>query len=76
VVAAENAVQMRPLQVGRVEDGLALIDSGLEPGERVVLDGHYRLQPGSKVRAVDGGDKGADEARKRMAEGGNLKARP
>jgi multidrug efflux system membrane fusion protein len=76
VVSAEDAVQMRPLQVGRIEDGLALIDSGLEPGERVVLDGHYRLQPGSKVRAVDGGGKGGEDARKRMAEGGNSKARP
>jgi multidrug efflux system membrane fusion protein len=76
VVAAENSVQMRPLQVGRIEDGLALIESGLEPGERVVLDGHYRLQPGSRIRPVEGGDKGTDEARKRMAEGGNSKARP
>ncbi len=76
VVSAEETVQMRPLQIGRMEDGLALIDSGLEPGERVVLDGHYRLQPGSKVRAVEGGGKGAEDARKRMAEGGNSKARP
>jgi multidrug efflux system membrane fusion protein len=76
VVSAEDAVQMRPLQVGRIEDGLALVDSGLEPGERVVLDGHYRLQPGSRVRAVEGGAKGGEDARKRMAEGGNSKARP
>jgi multidrug efflux system membrane fusion protein len=76
VVSAEETVQMRPLQIGRMEDGLALIDSGLEPGERVVLDGHYRLQPGSRVRAVEGGGKGAEDARKRMAEGGNSKARP
>lgn len=76
VVSAEEAVQMRPLQVGRIEDGLALVESGLEPGERVVLDGHYRLQPGSKVRAVEGGGKGGEDARKRMAEGGNSKARP
>jgi multidrug efflux system membrane fusion protein len=67
VVSAEEAVQMRPLQVGRTEDGLALVESGLEPGERVVLDGHYRLQPGSKVRAVEGGGKGASE---RASEGG------
>ncbi len=76
VVSAEDTAQMRPLQVGRIEDGLALIDSGLEPGERVVLDGHYRLQPGSKVRPVEGTGKGAEDARKRMAEGGNSKARP
>lgn len=76
VVSAEEAVQMRPLQVGRIEDGLALIESGLEPGERVVLDGHYRLQPGSKVRAVEGVGKVGEDARKRMAEGGNSKARP
>jgi multidrug efflux system membrane fusion protein len=76
VVSAENTAQVRPIQVGRMEDGLALIDSGLEPGERVVLDGHYRLQPGGKVRPVDGGGKGGEDGRKRMAEGGNSKARP
>jgi multidrug efflux system membrane fusion protein len=76
VVSAEDTAQVRPIQVGRVEDGLALVESGLEPGERVVLDGHYRLQPGGRVRPVEGGGKGSDEARKRMAEGGNSKARP
>jgi multidrug efflux system membrane fusion protein len=30
-----------------------LIDKGLEPGERVVVDGQYKLQPGSKVKVQD-----------------------
>ena len=53
-IAAESVAELRPVQVGRIEDGLALIDSGLAPGERVVIDGQYRLQPGSKVRSGEG----------------------
>ena len=53
-IGAESIAELRPVQVGRIEDGLALIDSGLAPGERVVIDGQYRLQPGSKVRSGEG----------------------
>jgi multidrug efflux system membrane fusion protein len=53
-IGAESIAELRPVQVGRIEDGLALIDSGLAPGERVVIDGQYRLQPGSKVRTGEG----------------------
>jgi multidrug efflux system membrane fusion protein len=44
------SVETKPVTVAQIEAGEALIDSGLEPGERVVVDGQYRLQPGSKVK--------------------------
>jgi len=77
VISAENLAEVRPVQVGRIEDGWALVDSGLQPGERIVIDGQYRLQPGSKVRAGDSG-KGpaASHARAEGGGGGQAKVRP
>ncbi|HEX3501070.1 MAG TPA: efflux RND transporter periplasmic adaptor subunit [Stellaceae bacterium] len=49
VVKPDQTVEMRPITVEQVQDGAALIAEGLKPGERVVVDGQYRLQPGSKV---------------------------
>ena len=34
------------------EAGLAVVESGLSPGERVVVDGQYKLQAGSRVKQV------------------------
>lgn len=77
IVTPEGTAELRPLQVARIEDGLALIDSGLKPGDRVVLDGQYRLQPGSKVRAGEGGGgKGPANAQARAAESGHTKGQP
>jgi multidrug efflux system membrane fusion protein len=44
------AVAIRPIKVAQIEGGEALLDSGLRAGERVVVDGQYRLQAGSKIR--------------------------
>lgn len=75
VVSPEGLAELRPLQVGRIEDGLALIDSGLQPGDRVVVDGQFRLQPGSKVRMGEGA-KGPANAHAKAAETGHSKRQP
>ncbi len=49
VINSESTAQVRPIKVARVDQGQALIDAGLTPGERVVVDGQYKLRPGSKV---------------------------
>ena len=49
VVRADGTVEPRPLKVTDTHGGEALIAGGLSPGERVVVDGHYRLRPGAKV---------------------------
>lgn len=49
VIKDDQTVEQRPITVARTEDGTSLIDAGLTPGEHVVVDGQYRLQPGSKV---------------------------
>src|SRR5260370_2237996 len=55
LIKPDQTVQMRPITVDQVQDGVALIASGLSAGERVVVDGQYRLQPGSKVAPSEPG---------------------
>ncbi|WP_224366253.1 efflux RND transporter periplasmic adaptor subunit [Hyalangium versicolor] len=47
-----------PVTVGYANDELAVLTSGVTPGETVVSDGHSRLKAGSMVKAVSqpGGD--------------------
>src|SRR5262249_50633215 len=52
VVQEDQTVKPRPVKGGLIERGEALMDEGLEPGERVVVDGQYNLQSGSKVNAL------------------------
>ena len=54
VIAPDKTVQMRPIQVGQVYEGQALITSGLAANESVVVDGQYRLQVGSHVDVLQG----------------------
>jgi len=50
VIEKNLSVSMRPIQVAHVEQGEALINSGLKPGEQIVVDGQYKLQPGFQVK--------------------------
>ncbi len=49
VVKADRTVEVRPVTPGPTEGGDVAIDSGLAPGELVVVDGTDRLREGSKV---------------------------
>jgi multidrug efflux system membrane fusion protein len=49
VIKQDQTVEMRPVTVNQIDNGLALIDDGLQEGEQVVVDGQYKLQPGSKI---------------------------
>jgi membrane fusion protein, multidrug efflux system len=51
VVGANQTAERRLVKLGPVRDGLAVIEEGLSPGERVVVDGQFKLRPGSKVVA-------------------------
>ena len=50
VITPDKTAEMRPVQVGQIDGGQALIDSGLQEGEQVVVDGQYKLQPGAPVQ--------------------------
>src|SRR3984893_17574116 len=52
VVKQDQTVERRVIKVGPVRDGLAVIEEGLAPGERVVVDGQFKFRPGAKVAAT------------------------
>ncbi|MGH8095489.1 MAG: efflux RND transporter periplasmic adaptor subunit [Chthoniobacterales bacterium] len=49
VIKPDKTVAMQTVKVGPTEDDQTLIESGLTPGQQVVVDGQYKLQPGSHV---------------------------
>jgi multidrug efflux system membrane fusion protein len=60
VIKPDNTVAIRQIKVAQISDGQALIDSGLDANEQVVVDGQYKLQPGAHVQLLHG--KAAEEA--------------
>jgi multidrug efflux system membrane fusion protein len=66
VVKPDSTVAIRPIKIAQIADGDALIDSGLKAGERVVVDGQYKLQPGTHVTILHG--EAADEAALQQAQ--------
>jgi multidrug efflux system membrane fusion protein len=49
VIKPDKSVEMRPIKVAQTEDNQTVVDDGLKPGEQVVVDGQYKLQPGAHV---------------------------
>lgn len=65
-IKPDNTVEKRNITVAQISGGQALIDSGLAANQRVVVDGQYKLQPGSHVTILHG--KAAEEAAAQNAE--------
>src|SRR4051794_17006749 len=63
VVKSDNTAELRPVEADRLEQAVAVISSGLDEGERVVVSGHLKVQPGAAVTD-------------RMAEGGKTSGAP
>jgi membrane fusion protein (multidrug efflux system) len=49
VVGSDNTVDIRTVKVGPRFENLWVIESGIEPGERVVMEGLQRLRDGMTV---------------------------
>ncbi|AQV00704.1 efflux RND transporter periplasmic adaptor subunit [Desulfococcus multivorans] len=49
VVDADNTVKIRSVKVGRRSDAFWIIEEGLKPGERVVVEGIQKVKDGIKV---------------------------
>lgn len=58
-----KTVQSRTIALTQIQDGIAVISSGVEANDRVVVDGQYKLKPGSRVmeaaKAASGAASGA-----------------
>jgi multidrug efflux system membrane fusion protein len=72
VIKDDQTVEVRPVKVAsalsvQVGQPDVIIEDGLRPGERVVVEGQYKLQQGSRVKLADAG--GKSEGRSPKAEG-------
>jgi membrane fusion protein, multidrug efflux system len=72
LVNADNTVSVRPVKVGATDKGMVEILSGLNPGDRVVIDGTDRLAEGTHVTIPADGpapDKAEAPAQKTHGDG-------
>lgn len=70
IVDSEGKIQQRRLTLDRAIGDKWLLSSGLEPGDRLVVEGMQKIRPGASVRVVP-----FDDARKAAAAPGSM-ARP
>jgi len=64
VVGPGDTVRRKKIEVAMVQDGLAAVTQGLQPGERVVVNGQFRLTEGARVNAAPGASANANEVSK------------
>ena len=73
VVKTDNTVTLRQIKVGPAEADVTVVESGVETGELVVIDGTDRLREGAKVELASrdpaAARKGGDGARKKGGGG-------
>jgi multidrug efflux system membrane fusion protein len=50
-VRADDTVEVQPVTVAPADQATAIVAQGLAPGERIVVEGQYRLQAGSRIEA-------------------------
>ncbi len=56
---ATKTVRNQLISLTQIQDGTAVVGGGLSAGERVVVDGQYKLKPGSRVVEVSHAASGA-----------------
>lgn len=62
VVTPDNTVDVRPVKVGQRTGNLWIIEQGLNPGERVVVEGLQKLKAGMRVDPKPFGDQTNEKA--------------
>ena len=50
VVGPNNIVEARPIRLGELRGGNWIVLGGLKPGEKVIVNGLQKAQPGQPVR--------------------------
>jgi membrane fusion protein, multidrug efflux system len=51
-VNQDNKAELHKVKVGQSIDGRTVVDEGLTPGERVIVGGQFKVQPGSVVTSA------------------------
>jgi multidrug efflux system membrane fusion protein len=52
VVGPGDRVHRKTIEVAAIQDGIAAVTQGLSPGDRVVVNGQFRLTEGARVNAA------------------------
>jgi membrane fusion protein (multidrug efflux system) len=55
IADAEGKVAVRPVTVSRVVGDRWLVEDGLAPGDRVIIEGLQKIRPGDPVQATEAG---------------------
>jgi membrane fusion protein, multidrug efflux system len=53
VVGADNKVSLRTIQAARTSGDRWVVDGGLNDGDRIIVAGVQKVQPGASVRAIE-----------------------
>ena len=69
VVGADNKVEARPVKIGSAVGDQWVISSGLQDGEKVIVEGLQKIRPGATVKPVPFGSMPVDD--KQVAAKGN-----
>jgi membrane fusion protein (multidrug efflux system) len=62
VLDEQDVAAMRPVQIAAVVSDRAVLSGGLEPGERVVVEGVLKVRPGAPVRIAPAGPAASRDA--------------
>ncbi len=62
IVNQDGKVEVRPVKVSRTVGDQWLVDAGLAPGDRVIVEGLQKIQPGAPVQAIEAGAAPAADA--------------
>ncbi|MCM8596529.1 efflux RND transporter periplasmic adaptor subunit [Accumulibacter sp.] len=74
VVRDEQSVVLRPVVVARYREDTALVDDGVEAGERIVVAGVHKLSEGERIRVLTIAPAHQPGASGRTAAGGGREA--
>lgn len=50
LIKSDDTVERRSVEVAALQDGIAVVTKGLSAGDKVVVEGQYRLTQGARVR--------------------------
>jgi multidrug efflux system membrane fusion protein len=59
VVKEDSTAEPRPVKLGQRQGDLVVVEQGLKPGERVIINGQLAVTPGGKVRVDQGNAAGS-----------------
>ena len=71
VVKPDMTAEQRTVLTARSYEDITVIQNGLNPGERVIVEGQVRVKNGSKVRISGGGGPGERQPRGPRTNGGS-----